>query len=117
MSKEWELICRHPGGHKFFTHVPSGRIGVADNSGRTPDQTEDGILWLNKNRPVQVGLEDCTFSVTKESDGGTYKVLDPLVAGLQACEDLSLEIAVSGPMRRAVTIITSMSVGGRARPA
>jgi hypothetical protein len=35
-------------------HVPplEHRVGVADQSGETPDQTDDGVLYLDVSRPV-----------------------------------------------------------------
>jgi hypothetical protein len=43
-------------GHKFFAD-PTGRIALADWSGDTPDQTDDGVLWLDPKRPIRINLE------------------------------------------------------------
>jgi len=44
-------------GHKFFADQ-TGRIALADWSGDTPDQTDDGVLWLDPKRPIRITLED-----------------------------------------------------------
>ena len=99
MSKTWEFLFRIEGnGHKFFRHVPSGRVAVADNSGNTPDRTEDGILWLDLDRPVNVGTDVVTFPVLKESDGGKYYVSDPLVGGIKVAKGLDLDAVLQGKL-------------------
>lgn len=52
----WTYLVRPSGGdgHRFFRRVSDGRISVADNSGSTPDQTEDGPLFLDRNRKAEV---------------------------------------------------------------
>lgn len=108
MSKTWEYIARcGDRGHKFFKHLESGRIGVADNSGRTPDQTEDGILWLDRMRPVRAGLGGCDFPLIKESTGDACYTADPLASGLKMCALLDLEIQVTDGFKEVLT-----SMGG-----
>lgn len=48
----WNQLCGRYGEHRFFL----GRkldgtpgIAVADDSGKTPDLTEDGVLWLTRD--------------------------------------------------------------------
>ena len=54
-SFNWKFLGRPTkGGHKYFLDLDRKEIAVADNSGRTPDQTEDGVLWLDRTRPVNV---------------------------------------------------------------
>lgn len=52
--RDWELVMQVEDGHKYFLDRGSGRIGVADQSGYFPHQTEDGVLWLDKTRSVRV---------------------------------------------------------------
>ncbi|MEE9581112.1 MAG: hypothetical protein V3V74_07350 [Nitrosomonadaceae bacterium] len=37
--------------HRIFTHQ-SGRLALCDLSGNTPDNTDDGVLWLNTFLPL-----------------------------------------------------------------
>ena len=63
MWKTWETL-RMPAymqGHKFFKHIASKRIAIADWSGEFPEDTDDGVLWLDDSRPIVV-----TFSSDKK---------------------------------------------------
>lgn len=55
---QWKCLRRprEMQGHKFFAD-PTGRIALADWSGDTPDQTDDGVLWLDIKRPIRINLE------------------------------------------------------------
>lgn len=55
----WQIAHQVPGGHRFFRELsPSGqwtgRIGSADDSGRTPDLCDDGVVLLDTTRPISV---------------------------------------------------------------
>lgn len=52
---QWEFLFRAPCGHQFFREENTDLIAIADDSGSTPDQTDDGILYLDNSRPIQVG--------------------------------------------------------------
>jgi hypothetical protein len=39
-----------PDEHRLFTTGDASRVAIADNSGRTPDDTDDGVLWLDFER-------------------------------------------------------------------
>jgi hypothetical protein len=52
-------------GHSIWRDAITGRHAIKDMSGPRPDQTDDGVLWLDKSRPV-------TFSV---SDGKHYAAI------------------------------------------
>jgi hypothetical protein len=58
---KWTLLAQpeRPGtGQRFFAHVDRPHaIFIADNSGATPDTTEDGPLLLNAGCPVVVGID------------------------------------------------------------
>lgn len=44
------LIKSFGSGHRYFIDRTNGRIAVADESGRTPDQTDDGVLYADFTR-------------------------------------------------------------------
>ena len=55
MSKyNWDFLGRLYGqdSHKLFYSLEYHRYSIADNSGRKPHQTGDGILWLDFSRPL-----------------------------------------------------------------
>jgi len=45
-------LRRIPRNHSWFHETISDWIAVCDDSGPSPDQTEDGLLWLDKSRPI-----------------------------------------------------------------
>lgn len=56
--RTWRILHQVPGGHRFFAEIVdgknSGRIASADDSGRTPDVTDDGVVYLDLTRPISV---------------------------------------------------------------
>lgn len=53
-------------GHKLFRCRESGQLAIADWSGYSPDQTEDGILFVSKSRPVVLSLSEFSAGVLGE---------------------------------------------------
>jgi hypothetical protein len=54
----WELVGRvAPGEHRVFRDADSGNFAIADDSGGTPEQCEDGVLWLDKTRALEVATQ------------------------------------------------------------
>ena len=51
----WTLLRRAKRGHKFFKDENSGRVSICDYSGRLPEHTHDGPLWIDESRDIQVG--------------------------------------------------------------
>ena len=54
-NERWTLILRIVGGHKYYREKGTGKIAVADDSGRYPEDTDDGVLWLDDDRYLTVG--------------------------------------------------------------
>lgn len=52
---EWELLFSNS-GHKYFLDKFSGKYAVADGSGYFPNETDDGILWLDTEKPLTLDL-------------------------------------------------------------
>ncbi len=83
-----------PRGHRIFREdrgpfaaPETCRWAIADNSGSRPDTTDDGILWLDLARPMEVSLGDfgvVGIPVLSERDGGEYRVS----AGVEALATL-----------------------------
>lgn len=57
-TSRWTILRKVRGNHKWFRCKETGRVACADNSGMYPNQTDDGILWLNKEKPIVMGTED-----------------------------------------------------------
>ena len=71
--KDWKYLGKAcPTGHKLFEDLATGRIAIADDSGRLPEQTEDGILWLDKSRPISM-WDDGSFCIPILTEDGVEK--------------------------------------------
>jgi hypothetical protein len=49
----WKFIQLLPGEHRLFQEEETGRLAFADQSGDTPDKTDDGTLFLDFKRHAQ----------------------------------------------------------------
>jgi hypothetical protein len=73
---KWEPGIRlEKSGHRIFHEIRHAfaapetcRWAIADNSGTTPDRTDDGVLWLDFSRTLTVGIDNCDIPVTVERD-------------------------------------------------
>lgn len=70
---QWRLLRAIPGNHRWFIDELSGGIACADDSGKTPDETDDGVLWLNQPRYILLaesgGQRHITTPVISERTG------------------------------------------------
>lgn len=57
---EWSFAMKLPSGHTLFGHPEPGytRYAIADESGSTPEATDDGVLWINPNYPILIHQYD-----------------------------------------------------------
>jgi hypothetical protein len=63
-----------------FEFNRTGRYAIVDRSGYSPDQSDDGRLWLNFNEPILLGGHETVVPV-KNSGGSPYGVfVDPPTA-------------------------------------
>lgn len=53
-------------GHKLFLCNESNQLAIADWSGCYPHETEDGILFVSKSRPVVLSLSNYSAGVLGE---------------------------------------------------
>ena len=63
----WERSERLPDGHRIF--FAGDQIAIADDSGRTPELTDDGTLWLDFSRPMVVAGRFACIPITNEERG------------------------------------------------
>jgi len=83
---KWRRVKVFKGGHRFFVDEHTGRMAVADDSGRVPDETDDGVLWL-PDRPCIVRICGnashlaATFPVEKDGDDAVYSTIGTLEEG------------------------------------
>ncbi len=58
-------IIKSETGHSYFRDRDTNQIAIADQSGDYPDETDDGVLWLDLNEPpykaITYRASDSTF--------------------------------------------------------
>lgn len=50
----WKIVYKQNKGHRLFADSGSGRLAIADDSGRYPDTTDDGTLWVDTGRDMTI---------------------------------------------------------------
>ncbi len=109
----WKQDLAIRGGHKYFTHVPSLRGAVADDSGRSPDQTDDGILWLNKDVSVSIGINEAAIPVKSSRTGRCHVVIEKPEAALVIAQHYGMNVELTEPMRNFYTMYKAMEAAGK----
>jgi hypothetical protein len=74
---KWVKLARLKSGHTIFRGIAevndrvdvAGDVAIADRSGPVPDQTDDGILWLDPSRPMLISPTGVRLPVIVEHDG------------------------------------------------
>lgn len=99
---EWELLFRPQGmdgGHKVFRHR-DGRIAIADWSGTRPDQTDNGVLWVDLAKPIEVHLHQGRLYTVLPllDDGGREVVTHSTLASAVALQKVGASVNFSDPL-------------------
>lgn len=45
-------------GHTYFRDVKSGMVAVCDMSGDYPHMTDDGVLWVDREKPIALYISE-----------------------------------------------------------
>jgi len=104
---KWTKLFKAKGGHKYFRDEITGMIAIADDSGSTPDQTEDGVLWLDRSGRRHVciatdrnGRTYITIPVVKESryGGPVSDSCTPATAqeAVEVCARFNMRLVMNG---------------------
>jgi hypothetical protein len=73
---KWVKLLGFKAGLRYFRDTLTDKVAVADNSGKYPDTTDDGVLWLNLDAAVGVELGSREYSrvtVPVKSERGNGK--------------------------------------------
>lgn len=114
----WTKLFRTKGGHKYFRDEITGRIAVADDSGSTPDRTEDGVLWLDQSRCVTIATDrdhNNWITVPVFREDGTTRSCTPASAqeAVEVCARFGMKLALNG--ERFVMVRTESEVAEQER--
>lgn len=48
----WQFVKTIHGCHKIYREEKTGRYSICDYSGKLPHLTDDGVLWIDRERPM-----------------------------------------------------------------
>lgn len=76
---KWEGAgTKLPSGHTIIETNDDGtgvsRWAIFDQSGRTPETTHDGILWLDRERTIKAGTRHAPTVPVVSPEGATFSV-------------------------------------------
>lgn len=94
----WKLIRSFREGYRLFrcenVRDKQGnlRYAIADHSGKTPELCNDGVLWLDRKRDIQIGRD--SFLVPVRNDNN-----NPFVVGMNAGDALMIANMLELPVK------------------
>lgn len=94
MSKrEWKFVGKpDPCGHRFYEMVGrAGDLYVADDSGRYPDDCDDGPVIVRRDKPMRIFVNDRGIRVDVPCSNGQFVMATPLEA-LWLATSYSMEV-------------------------
>jgi len=103
---DWKLCFSDGGnGHSLWLDRNTNRYAIKDRSGRKPQFTDDGVLWVgNGSAIVQITRSELEveFSVESERNGGSagwccYCIFD---FGIRVAKELGMEIVLSEQLKK-----------------
>jgi len=92
----WHLQRAIKGNHKWFQDLETGHLACADNSGHYPDETDDGILFLNKEKPIVMGKSDHIFISTPvlNPTGGMSHIISGLAEMIYLVQEHGMQVEI-----------------------
>jgi hypothetical protein len=95
-APNWTEMRRLPDGHRlFFTSEPN-LVAIADNSGRTPEMTADGILWVNFDDTIKVSGHNAFIPVIEEGTGREFSTPTDFDTVFLLSQDYMMNIELHG---------------------
>lgn len=96
---KWTKVHSTHDGHTFWRDENTGRISVKDQSGPTPESTDDGVLWVDFNRPFRLGQKYVTIPLLRQSaESGTIETgtLETPARGIESAIALKARLIIEG---------------------
>lgn len=109
-TARWNLLCKLNDGHRLFElDSNQDEIAIADDSGTTPDLTDDGVLWLDRTRPLIVYSEEqpvsCAIPLRDQHGEATRTPTDAAsILYLAARFDWAVKVGASLPTYRVISV-------------
>jgi hypothetical protein len=90
------------GGHSLFLEISTGRIAIADNSGNTPDKTEDGVLYIDNRKSVfaiTCGKRVSYVIPLLTSDNRSTTIITDLRGAIRVCQECNNKLSIHKDLR------------------
>lgn len=100
----WRHVRGLPDGHRLFKlEDRDWIIAIADESGATPDQTDDGVLWLDMHRPLEAGPSGHCLIPLIDAKGGESSTATDVQTLLMLAADYNWHIVGAYGLQYIVT--------------
>lgn len=92
-----------PRGHRIFEC--NGRWAIADNTGPTPETTESGILWIEKDLPILIERDRARVWVFSHRTNRGTRVFVKLEGALFLVRRLGMRIEYDDALKSFVELV------------
>jgi len=102
-------------GHSFYRDELTGKVALKDMSGDLPHTTDDGVLWVDRSRPVIFMMRgwdynaSASFPLLTES-GETSMTGMSWVDAIRACRELDLRVKVDPEVGELFRLMADLAV-------
>jgi hypothetical protein len=96
MSKRFELLFRPVHGHRYWRDNQTNLVAISDESGSTPDRTDDGVLWLDTDRAIQASGSSFLIPIIVERSGRKCATPCNAIEARMVCEAFEMKLLVDG---------------------
>ena len=100
----YRLMFHLPDGHRIFSKEDHQGLLIADESGPTPDQTEDGELYLDMAKNLSIeqatidGRIDTYFAIPlRAADGSAHHAASNAASLIQLATSFDWKITIGTP--------------------
>lgn len=105
----WKLVCRdgqrdrngEHNGHSFWRDRLTGMVSLCDQSGDRPHLTDDGVLWIDDERPWVLGDEQYMDIPLVKTDGVRTRSGTTWLIGLRIAKHLGARVIIPKASRLA----------------
>lgn len=104
-NERFKFLFKVRGQHAYWQDTVAGMIAISDDSGATPDTTDDGILWVDTTRPISASGTGFYIPLLVPKSSRAYKRLDQQAFSSTCCspqearyliEQLNMKMSVDG---------------------
>lgn len=91
---KWIQELDVPGGHRYFRDEATFAIAIADRSGRYPDQTDDGVLWLDTRKDIVIDKMRHIFIPLRTPNGSEVTTPASVLEALEVARHFGMNIVL-----------------------